>query len=246
MTLPIMNAGYVHETKLPVSGKQVRYRPYLVKEEKRLLMAAESQNAGEVIAAMRDIVEECFEDVQPRDLVLADVEFAFLALRASTVGEALELQLPCSNEKCPETYAVTFNLLEVKAEGDVEPPVIELAPGFILSLRLPNVDDSIASGNAKINDPVPGADEAPSVEDTFAIIMSLMDSLKTEDEIYSMPEVSDSDKMQFLESLNSAQFKLIVEALQNMPRAALPYRVACNTCGHINEGKIEKLQDFFD
>lgn len=246
MTLPIMNAGYVHDTKLPVSGKHVRYRPYLVKEEKRLLMAAETKNKGEVIAAMRDIVEECFENVQPRDLPLADVEFAFLALRASTVGEALELNLPCSNEKCPETYAVTFNLLEVVAEGNVEAPEIDLAPGYVLSLRLPNVDDSISSGNVKISEPVPGADETLSVEDTFAIIMGLMDSLKTEDEIYSMPEVSDAEKMQFLESLNSAQFRMIVEALQNMPRAALPYKVACPSCGHVNEGKIEKLQDFFD
>lgn len=234
MGLPIVESPKYSLT-VPSSGDVVTYRPYLVKEEKVLMMALESQDENQVIRALTDTISACtFGAVKAHDLATFDLEYIFMQLRSKSVGESAKLKFKC--EKCDEYTEVTVNL------GDIEPPKVEKAPIVKLSdnlsiqLRYPNVDTAMQ---------LTKEGERSSVDKLFDALIATIETVFYNDEVLDAKDYSKQELLDFVESLNADQFKKLTEFSQGIPGMKKDVEFDCGGCGHHNKREMTGLQNFF-
>ena len=235
MALPTLNSS-TYSITVPSTGNKVKFRPYLVKEEKILLVALESEDATQIVQAMRDVIEACVEDINTSELTSFDIEYLFLVLRAKSVGESIDLKMKCQNsESCSHVLELSIN---------------------IDNIEVPNVQEdskTIAlTGDAGVVLRYPSIDTIQSIEDTNSEIDKMLDMIASSivsvydaDNVYDARDESKESIIDFLNSLNSMQFQLITDFFENIP--ALEHRVSqeCSSCGHLNEFELKGLQSFF-
>lgn len=236
MALPKL-ATPKYELQIPSTGESVNYRPYLVKEEKVLMLAIESKDQSQMITALKDVISGCTEGkIKPDKLTLFDLEYIFLKLRSKSVGENSTIGIKCT--ECSTSNEIVVDLEQVQVRGDFkESENIKLTDDVGIVLKYPNVKSfqrSIVKGKNKA--------EADQVMSTIA---SMIDSIYEGEEIFSAENETEQGLVDFLESLTSDQFKKITEFMMDIPKLSHTVEFDCTSCKAQNTLEIEGLQSFF-
>ena len=235
MALPRIDSPK-YELKVPSTGEIVEYRPYLVKEEKILMMAMETKDQQQMIRALRDVIAGCTEGkIQVDNLAMFDLEYVFLKIRGKSVGETSRVGLKCSS--CDHKNEVEINLDEVEVQGEVKKNIsIGLTDKVGVVLRYPTV-----KGIQKQLGKQGGNDR----EVTMAAVASSIESIYDDQAVYNTEDEKASDVIDFLDSLTSSQFKKISEYFEDMPRLKHEVKFNCSKCKEENNVTLEGLSNFF-
>ena len=237
MALPIVLNSAKYEVELPISKTTVEYRPYLVKEEKILMMAMESGDPKGILIAVQDIIEACTNGaVKAKTLPTTELEFLFLKLRAKSVGERVTIGYECSS--CETQNDIEINLDEVEISGgeDIQKTTkIMLTDKVGMTMRYPTAND--------MNRVV--ASKGSELENTFVLIQACIDSIFDENGIYHAKDLEKDDINKFVDSLSSVQFGKIRSFFEKMPKLRKDISFTCTKCGTKNDLVLEGLQSFF-
>ena len=239
MSLPKLNVP-VYETVLPSTEKVIKYRPFLVKEEKVLLTAMEDGKNDTIMNAVKEVLKNCVQSPLDLDkLPTFDLEFLFLRLRAKSVGEEVTIGLkpwgcPQNNgELCDKTTEVKVNLEEVKVIKDEKhTPKIMLDDNVGIKMRYPNI--------SKIN-----MDTGNDMETGMKMIHQSIDMIFTSEETHERDTISEKELEDFIDSLNTEQFAKIRTFFDTMPQLKHTAKYTCSTCGEEKETTITGLNSFF-
>jgi|TARA_Y100000385_G_scaffold286054_1_gene347244 hypothetical protein len=209
MALPKLTTP-TYELEVPSTDEKIKYRPFLVKEEKILLIALESGESEDIINAVKDIVTECtYGKVDLGTLPMFDVEYIFLNIRAKSVGEVSTLRLLCPDDK--ETYVnVDVDLSEIQVNvGEEHNPKIELTKEMGMIMGYPNIDSMTNTGITEIN--------ASNMLDVIgSCILQIYD--KKGEEVYDAKDQTKKELTEFIESLNTKQFQEVQKFFDTMPK----------------------------
>jgi hypothetical protein len=236
MALPKLTTP-TYELEIPSTDAKVKYRPFLVKEEKILMMAMESKASADITQAVKDIVSECtFNKVKIDDMPMFDVEYIFLNIRSKSVGEISKLKLLCPDDK--KTYAdIEVNLNEVKVQvGDDHTNKIDLGNGMGMIMKYPTIDSFAESG---IKDITP----SNMLEVISTCILQIF-----EDEgkkVYDTKDQTQKEVTEWIEGLNTKQFQDVQKFFETMPK--LKHEITIKNPKTKVESKImlNGLNDFF-
>ena len=239
MSLPKLNVP-VYETVLPSTEKVIKYRPFLVKEEKVLLTAMEDGKTETIMNAVKQVLKNCIQSKIDLDkLPTFDLEFLFLRLRAKSVGEEVTIGLkpwgcPQNNgELCDKTTEVKVNLEEVKVIKDEKhTSKIMLDDNVGIKMRYPDI--------SKIN-----IDTGNDMETGMKMIHQSIDMIFTSEETHERDTISEKELEEFIDSLNTEQFAKIRTFFDTMPQLKHTAKYTCSTCGEEKETTITGLNSFF-
>ena len=237
MALPKLTTP-TYELEIPSTDEKIKYRPFLVKEEKILMMAMETKNEGDIVQAVKDIVKECtFNKVSIDNMPMFDVEYIFLNIRAKSVGEVSKLRLLCPDDN--KTYAdVELDLNEVRVQvGEDHTNKIELDNGMGMIMQYPTIDSFRDSGIRDIN-----ASNMLEVIST-CILQIYEDEGK---KVYDPKDQTKKELTDFIEQLNTKQFRLVQDFFDTMPQ--LKHEITIKNPKTKKESKITLtgLNDFFE
>jgi hypothetical protein len=240
MALPKIDVP-TYEIELPVSKKKLRYRPFLVKEQRNLLMAMESSEASTIQESVRDILYNCTltENVDIEKLPIIDVEYYFINLRAKSVGEVIESRYRCNNEvdevECGNIMEKEINLLEIKVQSSGEiSPEIQLNDKLTIKLKYPEfsiIKDSLRYDN--IN------------EVTFNMIANSIEYIYDGEQFYYGHEAQPNEMLEFVEGMNQEQFAKVENFFNNLPKLKETLDITCSKCGFQHKINVEGLESFF-
>ncbi|HJO10340.1 MAG TPA: baseplate protein [Verrucomicrobiota bacterium] len=239
MALPKLNVP-VYEAILPSTEKVIKYRPFLVKEEKLLLTALEADDSKALSSAVKQIVNNCVQgELDVDNLSTFDIEYLFLRLRAKSVGEKVTVGLrpwgcPKNEGKlCENSTSVEINLEEVKVDkSTASSSKIMLDDKIGIKMKYPDIDSVNIMGTSS---------DAAGMD----IIRGCVDMIFTEEETYERDSFTDKELDEFIDSLNSQQFKLIKDFFDNMPVLTHTVKYKCETCGEKKETTLTGLNSFF-
>lgn len=235
----------IHNLTLPISKKNIKFRPFLVKEEKILLMAMESGEEESVMNSIKQIVNNCcIDEVNIDELPVTDLEFIFLNLRARSVGEVVELQYKCNNKiksesgeekDCGGLVKFDLNLLEIKPEINPENNQrIELTEKMGIVMKYPNLKSIESSNNSENN-----------TERIMKVLVDCVDYIYDAETIFHRKDISDKELNEFLDGLNRKQFEKIQKFFETLPRLKTNLDFKCVKCGYEENILLEGIQNFF-
>jgi len=238
MKLPTMVAP-TYELKLPSTGEKVAYRPFLVKEEKILLMAMESGNSKEMSTAIRKIIDSCTEGKLDLEVLpLFDVEYIFLQLRAKSVGEIAEPMVACPD--CNEATKIKLDISKIKVSKEKEnDPKIQLTEDIGIMMKYPQL---ILSDELETTDINVDSDS----ELAFDVIIKCVDKIWQGDNVWAAKDVGLDGVKEFIESLTQEQFLKITNFFETMPQLKHTIDYTCPHCEKKNKVILRGLNSFFD
>ena len=238
MPLPKISTP-TYELVLPSSNKKIKYRPFLVKEEKVLILAMESQDTSTVANAVKDVLASCIlsRGIKVEKLSTFDIEYLFLNIRGKSVGEKIEVMVTCPDDGKTQV-PTSINIDEIKVIVDKKHNKdIKLDDQYTLRMRYPSLDEFVKNNFATAAD--------VSVDDTFDLISSCIDQVYSEEESWTAADCTKKELSQFVESLNSNQFKEIETFFETMPKLSHTVKVINPNTKKENEIVLEGLQNFF-
>jgi hypothetical protein len=235
MALPKLNTTPSHEMVQPSTGEKILYRPYLVKEEKILLLAFEGGDQKQAMRAMIDVVAICCDDVKAKSLTVFDVEYMFTQIRSRSVGETAEINIKCENEECDHATECKVNLQEIEVELPDVSPMIELTPSVSLELKYPAFHDFLNNFDEKMSE----------TEFGFKMIGKCIKTIMTEDERIDANDVTQKEMQEFIDSMTNAQFEKIGGFMQSAPTMKHDVDFKCPSCGTEQSKTLKGIQDFF-
>ena len=218
MPLPKVNTP-TYELVLPSTGKKVKYRPFLVREEKILIMALETEDIKQITQAVVDILTECIltKGIKFENLSTFDIEYLFLNIRAKSVGETVEVNLICPDDnKTSVTVSIDIDSIKVK-KNRKHKNIIKLDDNLSLKLKYPSLDQFIGSNFESKDD--------QSISSTLKVITSCIDVIYTEEESWVGSDSTQKELEEFIDQLNTKQFQLIEEFFNTMPKLSHPVKV---------------------
>ena len=235
MALPRIDSPK-YELKVPSTGAVIEYRPYLVKEEKILMMAMETKDQQQMIRALRDVIAGCTEGkIQVENLAMFDLEYVFLKVRGKSVGETTKVGLKCKS--CDHKNEIEINLDDIEVQGEVKKSVkVALTDKIGVVLKYPTVKGIQKQLGKKDGD---------KAEVTMAAVASSIESIYDENDVYPAENEKAEDLVNFLDSLTSTQFKKISEYFDDMPRLRHEVKFNCASCKAENSQILEGLTNFF-
>tara|TARA_R100001015_G_C4555481_1_gene116393 strand:+ start:19 stop:738 length:720 start_codon:yes stop_codon:yes gene_type:complete len=238
MPLPKI-ATPTYELELPSSGELIRYRPFLVKEEKVLVIALESEDTKQITTAIKAVLKSCVltKGIKVETLPTFDIEFLFLNIRGKSVGEELEVNVICPDDG--ETQVpVTINLDDIQVQkSDNHDNQIKLDDNIMMELKYPSLDQFIKN-NFEF-------DEKNAMQQSFDLIASCIDKIYTEEEVWATADCTKKEMSEFLESMNSTQFKGIEKFFETMPKLSHTIKVTNPNTKKKSEVVLEGLASFF-
>ena len=237
MALPKLTTP-TYELEIPSTDEKIKYRPFLVKEEKILMMAMETKNEGDIVQAVKDIVKECtFNKVSIDNMPMFDVEYIFLNIRAKSVGEVSKLRLLCPDDN--KTYAdVELDLNEVRVQvGEDHTNKIELDNGMGMIMQYPTIDSFRDSGIRNIT-----ADNMLDVIGS-CILQIYEDEGK---KVYDPKDQTKKEVIEFIEQLNTKQFKKVQNFFDTMPKLKHEIKIKNPKTKKESSITLTGLNDFFE
>ena len=239
MPLPkITTAEY--ELKLPSSGKTIKYRPFLVKEEKILILSLESEDRKQITSAVKQVLKECVltKGVTIGHLPSFDIEYLFLNVRAKSVGETIDLVVTCGDDGKTEV-PVTVPIDEIKVtKSDDHSQDIELSDGYTVRMRYPSLQQFIENNFTEVE----GED---LVDKSFDMVANTIDMVYNDEEMFSASECTKKELKEWVETLTSAQFQKIEKFFETMPKLTHTLKVVNPNTKKENTVVLEGLSDFF-
>ena len=237
MPLPKISTP-TYELEIPSTKKKIRYRPFLVKEEKILIIAMESQSDTEIANAVKDVLSTCIltKGVKVDTLSTFDIEYLFLNIRGKSVGEDVEVMVTCPDDNKTKV-PVRINLDDIKiVTSDSHNKDIRLDDQLVMRMKYPSINEFIKS-NFTTSDVKP--------EDTFDLIISCIEQVYSEEESWSAADCTKDEMQEFLEQLDSNQFKKIEKFFETMPRLSHTFKVTNPNTKVESDVTLEGLNSFF-
>ena len=238
MPLPKI-ATPTYELELPSTEQTVRYRPFLVKEEKLLVLALETEDTKQITNAIKSVLKSCVltKGVKVETLPTFDIEYLFLNIRGKSVGEELEVKVICPDDEKTEV-PITIDLDEVKVQkSEGHNKQLKLDDNLMMEMKYPSLEQFIKN-NFYFND-------ANQMEQSFDLIGSCIDKIYSEDEVWATADCTKKEVKEFLESMNSSQFKDIEKFFETMPKLSHTVKVKNPNTKKENDVVIEGLASFF-
>lgn len=229
-----------YEIELPLSKKKIKYRPFLVKEQKNLLMAMESKETSTIHQTIKDILYNCTltEDIDLDKLPIIDIEYYFINLRAKSVGEVVESKYRCNNvvedKECGNIMDADVNLLDIKVNKPEVNSEIQLTDKLTIKMKYPEfgvVKDSLKFDN--LNDI------------TFNMIAQSIEYIYDGEQFYYAHESTPKEMLEFVEGMNQSQFIKVEEFFNNLPQMKETIKMKCSKCGFDHTIEVEGLENFF-
>ena len=237
MPLPKI-ATPTYELVLPSSDRKIKYRPFLVKEEKVLIIALESQDQKQIANAVKSILSICIltRGTKVEKLSTFDIEYLFLNVRGKSVGEHIEVMVTCPDDGKTQV-PMSINIDDIKVQkSENHNPDIKLDDTYTLKMRYPSLNEFIKTNfNA----------EDIKVDDTFDLIAQCIDQVYSEEESWTQADCTKKELTEFLEQLNSSQFKEIEKFFDTMPKLSHTVKVLNPNTKVESDIVIEGLQNFF-
>jgi hypothetical protein len=237
MPLPKISTP-TYELELPSTGKKIKYRPFLVKEEKILIIAMESEDEKQITNAIKDVISSCIitRGVKVEQLSTFDIEYLFLNIRGKSVGEEVEVMVTCPDDGTTKVPTM-INLDDIKIHKDKKHNRdIKLDDSLILRMKYPSLEEFIRNNFS--------GDEI-TVDNTFDLICSCVEQVYSEEESWSASDCTRKELKQFLDQLSSKQFKEIETFFETMPKLSHTVNVKNPNTGVDNEIVLEGLTAFF-
>jgi len=241
MPLPKI-ATPTYELELPSSGKVIKYRPFLVKEEKVLILALESQNVKEITLAIKSVLKDCIltKGIKVEDLPSFDIEYIFLNVRGKSVGESIDLVVTCSDDGTTEVPVKVF-VDEVTVQKDpTHEREIRVDEDVIIKMKYPSLEQFI-----KNNFDFTTQESVSTIEKSFDVITSCIEAIFTREESWAASDCTKAELVEFIESMNSSQFKKIEEFFATMPKLSHTFEVTNPKTKVKNTVTLEGLTSFF-
>ncbi len=238
MPLPTISTP-TYELTLPSSNRKIKYRPFLVKEEKILILAMESQDTKQIARAVKDVISKCIlsKGIKVDRLSTFDIEYLFLNIRGKSVGEQIEVMVTCPDDEKTQV-PMSINIDSIKVQKDDDHSIdIKLDDVYTLRMKYPSLTEFIKNNFSALED--------MSVDDTFDLIASCIDQVYSEEESWASEECTKKELTTFVESLNSNQFKKVEKFFETMPKLSHTVKVTNPNTNVESEIKIEGLQNFF-
>ena len=238
MPLPKI-ATPTYELELPSTGQSIQYSPFLVKEEKVLVIALESEDNKQITTAIKAVLKNCVltKGIKVDHLPTFDIEFLFLNIRGKSVGEELEVNIICPDDE--ETQVpVVIDLDDIKVQKDENHTnKIKLDASLMMEMKYPSLDQFIKS-NFDFN-------EKNAMDQSFDLIAGSIDKIYSEDEVWATADCTKKEVKEFLESMNSSQFKKIESFFDTMPKLSHTIKVTYPKTKVESEVVLEGLASFF-
>ena len=238
MPLPKI-ATPTYELVLPSSNKKIKYRPFLVKEEKILILAMESQDTKQIANAVKNVISQCIltKGIKVEKLSTFDIEYLFLNIRGKSVGEEIEVMITCPDDGKTQVPAlINIDSIKVQRNDEHEKDIV-LDEQYTLRMKYPSLNEFIKNNFASAED--------MNVDDTFDLVASCIEQVYSEEESWSSSDCTKKELKDFLEQLDSKQFKMVEKFFETMPK--LSHTVTVTNPNTKKECKIvlEGLQNFF-
>ena len=233
MALPKLNT-ILYDLKLPSSSEKIEYRPFLVKEEKILLMALEGQDEKEMIKAIKQIITQCVttEGFNVNKISMIDLEYLFLNIRGKAVGDVSSISFEC--KKCGETIKLDIDLTKVKiVKNEKISDLVNITDDISIRLKPPSIDNLIGAGNKN------------QVDLVMEIVRECLVEIIQGADVFSAQDHTREELDEFLNSLNSGQFKKIQNYYESLPKMKQDIEYTCPKCGNTEKETLEGLASFF-
>ena len=238
MPLPKI-ATPTYELVIPSSKKKIKYRPFLVKEEKILILAMESEDTNQIANAVKNVISSCIlsRGIKVEKLSTFDIEYLFLNIRGKSVGEQIEVMVTCPDDgKTQVPTSINIDSIKVQKDKDHSTDIV-LDDVYTLRMKYPSLTEFIKNNFGSLDE--------MSVDDTFDLIASCIDQVYSDDESWASEECTKKELTSFVESLNSNQFKKVEKFFETMPKLSHTVKVINPNTNKENEIIIEGLQSFF-
>ena len=239
MPLPKINTP-TYELELPSTGKKIKYRPFLVREEKILIMALESEDMKQITNAIIQILSDCIQTrgVKVADLSTFDIEYLFLNVRAKSVGETVEVNVTCPDDGVT-TVEMEIAIDDIKVQKSKNHKnIIKLDDNLSMKLKYPSIDQFVEN-NFETNE------ETSDVNKSLDMITSCIDMIYDEEESWSASDCTKKELSEFLEQLNTKQFKEIETFFTTMPKLSHTIKVTNPNTKVKSDVVLEGLASFF-
>ena len=238
MPLPKI-ATPTYELELPSTGKTIKYRPFLVKEEKVLVIALESEDTKQITNAIKAVLKNCVltKGIKVENLPTFDIEFLFLNIRGKSVGEEIEVNIVCPDDG--ETNVPVFiDLDSIQVEKDDDHTnQIKLDDDLMMEMKYPSLEQFIKNNF--------DFQEGNQMDQSFELIATCIDKIYNEDEVWATADCTKKEVKEFLESMNSSQFKEIEKFFESMPKLKHTIEVTNPNTKVKSEVVLEGLASFF-
>ena len=228
-----------YELELPSTEKKVRYRPFLVKEEKVLLIALETEDTKEITNAIRAVIKSCVltRGIKVETLPTFDIEYLFLNIRGKSVGETIEVNLICPDDGVTEVKKnIPIDDIQIQ-RTDGHTNQIKLDDNIMMELKYPSLDQFIKNNFDFA--------EGNQMDQSFELIGTCIDKIYTEEEVWTASDCTKKELTEFLESMNSSQFKEIENFFETMPKLTHTIKVKNPNTEKENDVVLEGLASFF-
>ena len=238
MPLPKISTP-TYELELPSNGQTIKFRPFLVREEKLLVLALEGEDTKEISNAIKTVIKNCIvsKGIKVESLPTFDIEYLFLNIRGKSVGEKVEINIICPDDG-ETTVPVSIDLDDIKVQkNEKHTNKIQLDDALIMEMKYPSLDQFI-----KNNFDFSGS---TSMDQSFDLIASCIDKIYNEEEVWSASDVTKKELLEFLDQMNSSQFKKIEEFFDTMPKLSHEVKVKNPKTEVESKVVLEGLSSFF-
>lgn len=239
MPLPKISTP-TYELELPSSGKKIRYRPFLVREEKILIMALESEDTKQISSAIVQILSDCIatKTVKVSELSTFDIEYLFLNVRAKSVGETVEVNVTCPDDGETQVQ-MEINIDDIKVQKDSKHTnIIKLDDNLSMKLKYPSLEQFVEN-NFEVNE------SESEVNKSLSMIISCIDTVYDQEESWNAADCSKKELEEFVEQMNTKQFKEIENFFVTMPKLSHTIKVKNPNTKIESDIVLEGLASFF-
>jgi hypothetical protein len=236
MALP-MNSTPVYTLTVPSSNKELKFRPFLVKEEKTLLIAQQSEDPIVMVESLKEVIQSCVKDIDVNELATFDLEYIFTQIRSKSVGEIIELMMLC--DTCTDDKAVakvSIDLTKIQVQKNPEHKAkIHLYNDVGIVMKYPTLDILKKMESVNTND----------LDEVFNIVVDCIDYIYNEEEVFHAKEQTKQELLDFVNNLTSDQFAEVQKFFETMPKLKHEIDYVCPVCSKEHHKVLEGLNSFF-
>jgi hypothetical protein len=238
MPLPKISTP-TYELELPSTGQSIEYRPFLVREEKLLVIALETEDSKQITNAIKNVIKNCIltKNIKVETLPTFDIEYLFLNIRGKSVGEEIDVNIICPDDE-QTTVQVKINIDDIQVQKNPDhSKQIKIDDALAIEMKYPSLDQFIKSNFDFTND--------NNMEQSFDLVASCVEKIYTEEEIWTSSDVTKKEVVDFLEQMNSSQFKKVEKFFETMPKLSHEIKVKNPSTKVESTVILEGLSSFF-
>lgn len=226
-----------YKLKLPSDGRTVNFRPFLVKEEKILLLATESGEQATIVSAIKDIIKDCTDITDVEKLATFDIEFVFLQIRTKSVGESVDVNITCPDDnETNVTVSIPLDEIKVKKTRGHKKD-LKISDEVAITMGYPTIETFVAMNFG---------DEGAQVDQVFDMAASCVESISDANQVYDCSSVPKKELIEFFDQMNSKQFMMIQDFFEKMPKLTHTVKVTNPNTGVESDVVLEGLASFFE